>query len=328
VNFLITGATGFLGPHLIKKLIAEGHTCRCLVRPGNENKLPSIDSIEIVTGDITIPETLIGIGKNMDCLIHMATLGHMSNFTAPESLFYATNVQGTINIMTEALRAGIKKIVHCSSTAAMGICDEIPSTENSPCKPHHNYGRTKLQSEKEVRQMVSEKGLPAVIVRFSMIYGPGEPRDILKLARLANRGLFPKLGNRSKLTPLIHVDDAIQGLLLAIENGTPGEIYLITNHYPEPFDHIREIIKHALDSKKPDIYVPEWAALILAIFIEKLFFLFGKNPPVSRKNIESTLADRVFSIEKAIRELDFNPKIDPAIGLRETILWYKENGWI
>jgi dihydroflavonol-4-reductase len=328
VNYLLTGTTGFMGPHLIKKLIANGHTCRCLVRSGSEDKIPSIDGVQIVTGDITKPETLIGIAEQMDFLLHMATLGHMSNFTVTESLFHAINVQGTMNIMKEALRAGVKKIVHCSSVAAMGICDENPATEKTPCKPHHPYGRSKLQAEHEIRRMVDNNQLPAVIIRFSMVYGPGDGRDILKLTRITKKGLFPKVGSRPKLTPLIHVDDAINGLLLASEKGTPGEVYLITNSHSEPFDRIREIIQEALGSRKPVIYVPEWMALALAALIEKFFLMIGKTPPVSRKNIESTLADRVFSIEKAKRELGFNPKIDPVKGLRDTVLWYKNKGWV
>ncbi len=328
MNYLITGATGFVGPHLIRKLIARGHTCKCLVRHGSENKIPESDGVEIIFGDITKPETLVGIAEDADCLLHLATLGHMNNLSVTENMFNKINVQGTINIMNEALSADVKRIVHCSSVAAMGICDEIPSTEKTKCSPHHPYGRSKLQAETEILKMVKKNNLPAVIIRFSMVYGPGDARDILKLTRMAKKGLFPKVGNRPKLTPLIHVQDAIDGLLLACEKGTPGEIYLITNRESEPFDTIREIIQEALGLKKRAIYVPEWAALTMALIIEKSFLLFGKTPPVARKNIESTLADRVFSIEKAQKELGFTPKIDPAQGLRDTVLWYKEKGWV
>jgi nucleoside-diphosphate-sugar epimerase len=151
---------------------------------------------------------------------------------------------------------------------------------------------------------------------------------MLKLVRMAKRGLFPKVGNRPKLTPLIHVQDAVDGLLLAVEKGIPGEIYLITNRQSEPFDAIRKIIRDALGSRKPTLYVPEWAALTLATLIEKTFSFIGKSPPVSRKNIESTLADRVFSIAKAQRELGFEPRIDPKAGIAETVTWYRRQGWV
>ncbi|MCK5916656.1 MAG: RmlD substrate-binding protein, partial [Deltaproteobacteria bacterium] len=102
----------------------------------------------------------------------------------------------------------------------------------------------------------------------------------------------------------------------------------LTNKNSEPFDKLRKIIQKALGSRRPTIYVPESAALALATLIEKTYTLIGKTPPAARKNIESTLADRVFSIEKAQKELEFEPKIDPAKGLQETVIWYKEKGWV
>jgi nucleoside-diphosphate-sugar epimerase len=252
----------------------------------------------------------------------------MSNFTVTESMFRAINVQGSINVMTEALSAGVPRIVHCSSVAAMGICPEMPADETTPCRPHHPYGRSKMEAEQEVRRMVSESGLPAVIIRFSMVYGPGDHRDILRITRLIQKGFFPKIGKKPKLTPLIHVEDAIQGMLLAAEKGKIGETYLLTNSKSEPFDHIHQIIQATLGAKNFLPHIPEWAALAAATGIETMYQLVGKAPPVTRKNIESTLADRVFSIEKARCELGFSPGIDPDAGLRQTVEWYRKQGWV
>ncbi|MGB5157172.1 NAD-dependent epimerase/dehydratase family protein [Desulfobacterium sp. N47] len=328
MRYLITGSTGFIGPYLVRRLISSGNTLRCMIRKGsNIDALKEFD-VEYVTGDITDPASLYYIAKDVDCLIHMATLGHMSNFTVSEFMFDEVNVRGTLNIMKAALSAGVNKIIHCSSVAAMGICPDIPATEKSICYPHHPYGRSKLRAEKEVLNMVKQEGLPAVIIRFSMVYGPGDTRDMLKLTRMAKKGLFPKIGNKAKLTPLIHVEDAVEGILAAVEKGKPGEIYLITNRQSEEFDNIRKIIQEALGIRKTSLYIPEWIALVIASFVEKTFSFFGKTPPVSKKNIESTLADRVFSIEKAQKELGFNPKINPYDGIKETVDWYKEKGWI
>ena len=289
MNYLITGATGFVGPHLIKKLTSRGHTCRCLVRPGSEKKIPDIPGVKVISGDITHPESLTGVADNVDCLLHLATLGHTANYTVTEDMFEAINVSGTRNVMLEALRAGVPRVVHCSTVAAMGICTDNPATEESACRPHHPYGRSKLKAEHIVQELVRQNHLPAVIVRFSMVYGPGDPRDVLKLTRLALKGLFPKIGRRSKLTPLIHVEDAVDGLLLAAEKGRAGEIYLLTNREALPFDEIRKIILQALGVRRPPLYLPEWLALSFANGIEKLYETLGKTPPVARKNIESTL---------------------------------------
>ena len=328
MNYLITGSTGFVGPHLVRKLVSLGHRCKCLVRSASKAKALQEVDVELVEGDVTEAETLQGLADGMECVLHLATLGHMNNFRVEESMFDAVNVQGTINVMREALRAGVGKVVHCSTVAAMGICRDFPATEKSPCNPHHPYGRSKLRAEQSVLHMVSDEGLPAVIIRFSMVYGQGDWRDILRLTRLAKKGLFPRIGNRPKLTPLIHVDDAIQGLLLAAERGGTGEIYLITNRQSEPFDRIRRIIQESLRVTRIPIYVPEWAALTAATLAEKTFTFMGKTPPITRKNIESTLVNRVFSIDKARRELGFEPKVDPDKGLRDTVLWYSENGWV
>jgi len=328
LKYLVTGATGFIGPYLLRRLTALGHTCRCLIRAESDTSPLNEFKVEFVTGDITDPKSLDGIAEGMEGLIHMATLGHMSNFAATESQFDAVNVRGTIHVMKAALEANVKKIVHCSTVAAMGICRDVPATEESVCYPHHSYGRSKLRAEKEVLRMVTEHHLPAVITRFSMVYGPGDRRDLLKLVRMAKKGLFPKVGRKPKLTPLIHAEDAVSGILAAAENGKIGQIYLITNKQSEPFDHIRKIIQEALGVRRLSLHVPEWAALSLATIVEKTFSLAGKTPPVSRKNIESTLADRVFSIEKAQKELGFNPKINPENGLRETVEWYQEKGWV
>jgi dihydroflavonol-4-reductase len=328
VKYLITGATGFIGPHLARKLVSDGHACRCLVRTGSNTGPLQASGIELVEGDITRAETLQGMADGMDRVLHMATLGHMANFRVTESMFDAINVQGTQNIMEEALRAGVRRVVHCSTVAAMGICQDVPATEKSSCKPHHPYGRSKLKAEQTVLGLIEEKNLPAVIIRFSMVYGPGDSRDILKLTRMTQKGLFPKVGNRPKLTPLIHVDDAVHGLRQAAEKGGVGEIYLITNRNSLPFDEIRQILQKALGVTRWPLYIPEWAALTLASLSEKIFPMLGKIPPVSRKNIESTLADRVFSIEKAQKEIGFIPEVDPVEGLKETVEWYKKKGWV
>lgn len=328
MHYLITGATGFLGPYLIKRLTANGQRCRCLVRhTSNTRELENL-GVELIRGDITNPETLKGIAEGMDVLVHMATLGHVNNYTVSQELFESINVQGTINIMNEALKAGIKKVVHCSTVAAMGICRDIPATEKSECIPHHAYGRSKLKAEHALLKMIADQKLPATIIRFSMIYGPGDTRDMLKLARLAKKNLFPKIGNRPKLTPLIHAEDAVQGILLTAEKGREGETYLITNPESIPFDSIRNIVEKGLGIKRIPLYIPEWLGLTIAATCEKIFTLIGKAPPVSRKNIESTLADRVFSIAKAQKEIGFQPAIDPEKGLLETIAWYKKNGWV
>ena len=119
-----------------------------------------------------------------------------------------------------------------------------------------------------------------------------------------------------------------EGLLLSSQKGRAGEIYLLTNNESMAFDEIRKILQDALGVKRFSLYMPEWMALSMASLMERLFPLIDRVPPVSRKNMESTLADRVFSIEKAKMELGFISRIDPVEGLKKTVEWYKQEGWV
>ncbi|UCF90191.1 MAG: NAD-dependent epimerase/dehydratase family protein, partial [Desulfobacterales bacterium] len=94
MRYLITGATGFVGPHLVKRLVESGHSCRCLVRPDSHAEGLIARGVELVTGDITQAETLVGFADGADCLLHLATLGHMHNFSVTASMFEAINVEG------------------------------------------------------------------------------------------------------------------------------------------------------------------------------------------------------------------------------------------
>ena len=107
MKYLVTGATGFIGPHLIKQLTEYGHTCRCLVRSEKSAQKLTNHPVEIFNGDITIAESLKGAADGIDCVMHMATLGHMSNFTVTPEMFEDINVNGTVNVLQESLRAGV-----------------------------------------------------------------------------------------------------------------------------------------------------------------------------------------------------------------------------
>ena len=325
---LITGATGFVGPYLTRALLKKGYSCRCLVRDIEKARSLLRHEVELVKGDITRPETLEDICKGIDRVFHMATLGHLSNFVSGIETFRSVNTQGTINVMEAALKAGVDRFLHVSTVAAMGISSDVPATEDTPFNPHTPYGISKMEAEEKVLQYGKEKGLPAVIIRYSMVYGPRDYRDMLKLCKLAKKGLFPKIGSSAKLTPLVHVDDAVEGAILAIEKGKIGEVYLITGDSSVEFDWIRKTILVALGVRRPPLYIPEWPALFAASIIEKLFLFVGRSPFVSRKNIESTLADRVFSIEKAKRDLGYAPRISPDKGIKQTVKWYKEQKWV
>jgi nucleoside-diphosphate-sugar epimerase len=128
------------------------------------------------------------------------------------------------------------------------------------------------------------------------------------------------------LTPLVHVGDVVEGIILAGERGIPGETYLVTSENSFELDTIRELVLEALGINRLHPYVPTALAKAGAIGMESLARVFGFAPVVTYRNIESTVADRVFSISKAKKELGYSPKKDLREGIKETVAWFQEQG--
>ena len=324
---LVTGATGFVGRYLVQHLEAQGHQCRCLVRSRHRAEaMPTLAHAELIEGDVTDPTSLSGMADGVDYVFHLAAEGHVSAVSqAAYQRFQQVNVQGAQNVVEACAGTGISKLVHFSSTAAMGLIHAPVVDETTPCQPATPYQRSKRQGETVVLAAARNKDVPVVIVRPCMVIGAGGHGEFRKFVRLMARGLFPKVGRGANLTPVIHVQDAVHGAMLAAERGIPGEIYLLVGG-SYPMDEIRRLVVAALGTSPPYPYLPTWLAFAGAWAVETLACKTGRVPMVTRRNIASTIADRVFSIEKAKRQLGFTPQVSLAEATRETVAWSQTQG--
>jgi len=324
MNILITGATGFIGKHLLKALIANGHQIRCLVRkPGNFEQIFYNDNIDLFKGDVTKPETLKGVGKNMDIVYHLAAAGHVAAVSEQaQKAFFDLNVQGTKNLIEACGRNNVKRFFHFSSTAAMGLITLPTIDERVECKPETPYQKSKYQSEMIAFKKGKEQGIEVVVIRPCMVFGPGGEGEFLKFCHLINKGIFPKIGLGQNLTPIVHVEDVVQAAVNALEKATPGEVYLIASETSPKLSEIQKMICEALNINRIYFYVPLWIAYLAGLFFEKISILNGKPPIVSRRNIISTSVDRIFDISKAKTELFFSPSKQLGREISETINWF------
>jgi len=322
MKVLVTGGTGFIGRHLINELLRKGYFCRCLVRKSSDiGELKQLN-IELVYGDILNPDSLRGIAKDINVVYHLAAEGHVSALSkSAYQKCKSINVEGTRNLAVECCKNKIKKFIHFSSTAAMGLIKDIIVNEETPCVPKTPYQKTKYESEQVVIQFWKEHKLPAIIVRPSMVYGEGGTGEFLRICRFMKKGIFPKLGNGKKLTPLVYIDNLIQGTLLVGERGITGQTYLIIDHSVE-LDRLRKLILSNLGVKRFYPYVPPKLALALMVCLEKGAKILGVEPLVSSKNIESTIADRVFDTSRA-RDIGFKQIVPLEEAVKRTINWYK-----
>ncbi|NLS76087.1 MAG: NAD-dependent epimerase/dehydratase family protein [Chloroflexi bacterium] len=326
---LVTGGAGFIGQRLLRRLAERGVACRALVRPGRDTSALDGLGIEWAAGDVTDPATLRGLAADVDVVYHLAAVGHVAAQTEEDyQRFRRVNVEGTRNLLRACQGERIARFVHFSSTAAMGTLRRERIDETAPCQPATPYQKSKREGELAALAAWRESGVPALALRPCMVYGPGGEGEFLKFCRLFARGLFPRVGRSPNLTPLVHVDDVVQAALLAGERGRPGEVYLVAGERSYPLAELRAEILAALGLRRPYVYMPLWLALAGAWALETTGRVAGRVPPVTRRNILSTTASRVFDIGKARAELGYRPAVTLAQGVRETVAWYRERGLV
>ena len=325
---LIIGGTGFVGRYLTRELLARGEACRLLVRRTSDTgEFLGAANVELSYGDICKPETLAGVAEGVRHVYHLAAAGHVAAQSEEAyRMFVRINVDGTRNVMRACAGHGVEKLVHFSSTAAMGLIRKRLADENDPPEPATPYQRSKLESERAALGLGVELGIPTVVVRPCMVYGVGGAGEFRKMSSLMRRGLFPKLGRGRNLTPLVHVSDVVQGAIKAAHKGRSGEVYLLTSAQSIELDKMRELVMAAWGTSAIYPYMPVWAMTAAAGVFELWAGLRGTTPIATRRNIASTAWDREFSIDKAWRELGYAPAVSFEEGIAEAVTSFKETG--
>jgi len=323
---LITGATGFVGGHLVAALLERGVECRCLVRTEERaTALPRDPRVTHVVGDLTRPETLREVAGGCDLVFHLAAEGHVSA-QSEEAFrrFVEVNVAGTEALLRACADAGtVQRFVHFSSTAAMGLIRKPLVTEDDEPRPQTPYQRSKRQGELTALAVGREIRVPVVVLRPCMIYGVGGTGEFYKISRLMRRGMFPKVGSGRNLTPLVHVRDVVQAAVLAGQRGTPYETYLVASGRSPGLEELRTWIMEGWGTSAFCLRIPAWLMYLVAWFFEALGKLTGRAPIATRQNVANTIYDREFSIEKARRDLGYEPLVDLRAGCIETVRWFK-----
>ncbi len=309
----MTGATGFVGRHIVAHLRDAGFRVRALVRESSDLS-PIRSSIdEFVVGDLGDPHSLEGCCDGVDAVIHSAcaVAGTFDSGRAAESEFMRVNRDGTVNLATEVLRHEGLRIVHVSSTAAMGTPQSPIVDENSPCNPRAPYQRSKRAAELELLRLHEDHGLNVVIVRPCVVAGRGKDFSELRtLYKLVRRGVFPFIGtNLHVQKPLIHVDDLVQALVLATDKGQAGGVYLVHSGARHTFGEILEVAGEIAGVRRTHFHVP----LALARAAAVAFGAIGRfapdwNPPITDDRIQLFLTDRRIDISRAVEDLGYAPQ--------------------
>ena len=331
---LVTGGFGFLGSHLVRALAHRGRAVRILSRPpksrsfgpGRGEPDPRSGSVDVVWGDVRDRNAVSEAMSGCEEVIHL-----VSNFrSAREDGREAreVNVGGTERVLEAAEREGVRHVVHCSTIGVHGDVGEIPADESTAFRPGDSYQRTKLAAEERVWEQHRRTGLPVTVVRPISIFGPGD-RRMLKLFRMIDAGWFVRVGDGEVYFQPAYVDDVVKGFLLCLGNpAAVGEAFIVGGDEYVTLNRLAEIIGEELGVTWRTVALPMTPVLVAATACEWLCRPLGIEPPLHRRRVGFYRNDRAFSIEKARRMLGFEPDVSLREGVRRTIEFYREAGWL
>ena len=328
LNVLITGGTGFIGSRLALRCTGMGHRVRVLGQentPAEEDNRVTIEreGAEVVLGTVTDREKVLRVMEDIEVVFHLAAAQHEMN--VPDSRFWDVNVAGTRNTVEAAVHAGVKRFVHGSTIGVYGSGLNGTIDEDSPLKPDNIYGVTKLEGEKLV--LSYHEKLSIVIIRIPETFGPGD-RRLLKLFRTIDKFFFV-IGKGENLHHLIYIDDLIDGMMLAAENeAAVGKIFLLCGKEAVTTNDMVAVIASELGKKPPGLHLPFWPFYAAATIMELTLRPLGIQPPLHRRSMDFFKKSFSFAFDESIRKLGFIPLYDFRQGIRETLRWYVEKGYL
>ena len=323
---LVTGATGFTGGHLCRRLVAEGYKVRALIRKGSDDQEFQKLGVELAWGDLRDPAALKSAVTGIETVYHIAALFRPENVTRQD--FWQVNVEGTRHLLDAAIESGVKRFVHCSTVGVHGDVKQPPATETTPYAPGDDYQDSKTEGEKLVRQYMESGKLPITIFRPEGIFGPGDLR-FLKLFKAIKQNQFFMLGSGEILYQLIYIDDLVEGIIrCATHDNAVGEIFILTGAKPITLNQFVAAIANVVEVPFPKLRLPVmpfyWAGYCCELICKPL----GINPPLYRRRVDFFRKTRSFDVSKAQEKLGFTPATELKQALKLTAAWYEQQGYL
>lgn len=326
---LLTGATGFVGAAVLRRLIAAGRDVRALVRPNSDRRNLSGIDCEIAVGDLAEPESIRRAVHGCDTVFHAAA-DYRLWVPDPERM-NRVNVQGTVELIRAAAEAGVSRVVYTSSVATLRLRnDGLLADETSAADLSDMIGaykQSKFLAEHEVKRLIAEDRYPVVIVKPSAPFGPGDikPTPTGRMVIEAASGRMPAYVETG--LNVVHVDDVADGHWLAFEKGVPGESYILGGENLT-LRRILEIIAQLTGRPPPRIRLPHWCITPVAHVVEGFARITRRGEPMITVDSARMARNHMyFSSEKAKRELGYRSR-PAAEALRDAIEWFRAHGYL
>ena len=319
---LVTGASGFVGGHLLAALAEHRRPARCLVRVTSDLRWLSPGSAEMCHGSLDEPTGLERALKDVGVVFHLAGVTSAAN----PSLYGRVNVEGTRRLVQAmATHAPGALLVLCSSLAAAGPAPaDRPRRESDPPRPIGPYGESKLTAER----LVAFSPLRHVIVRPPTVYGPRD-RDVLAMFRWVARGIAPRIGPAEQRLSLVYVHDLVRGLLLAATRGAPGGVYYVTDGAVHRWREVVGVIAAAVGTRPRELRVPVPVAYAAGAVARAVARVSSRKPLLTPERVRDMIqTDWTCDDTRARVELGYRSEITLVEGIRETACWYRAHHWL
>ena len=322
---IVTGGAGFVGSHLIERLIALNHDVCCIERPGA--KRGWIQDLPVSWEDIGLDDVdrLRNCFREADVVFHLAGLTEARS----ESEMYAVNTEGTSRVMEAAASVSRPpRVVFMSSLAAAGPCrgdtDLAPDTVPYPLSA---YGHSKLLAEAVLHAYADR--VPGTILRFPSVYGPRE-RAVLKLFRMIAHGFAITVGGWERELSLVYVDDAVSGLVAAMHSEEAiGHTYIIAHPESVTWSGFARAVAKEVGRDPLLVSLPTLAGRMAAVCVESVSRLQGRAAILNRDRVRELAQRRwVCTPALAMRQLGYAPLFPVRVGVPRTAAWYREVNWL
>lgn len=324
MKVLVTGATGFIGSHLLDTLVERGDEVRILARCGEDVKRLAQAGVKVYCGDLTdrpsVEAAVDGVERVLHCAARTGPWGSQVEYEI-------ANVHGLKTLVEAAMAADVRRIVHVSSITVHGLDVGGTADETAPLRGGYDpYSRSKVAGEQLLQQLIRDKGVPVSIVRPGLVYGSRDTNSFGRFARLVEQGKMVIIGSGNNHLPLIYVRDVVQGILLASEaDQAIGRAYLLVDDEPVTQRDYFNAIARELGVPPPRRHIPYRLALALSATAEAVGHLtrMKQPPPLMRFGLKQIAGENRFMIDRARSELGFVPQVSLAEGVREGIVWYR-----
>lgn len=323
---LVTGGSGFLGSHLVEALLARGEKVRALVRPTSKTVHLASLGVELAYGDLSDVQSLRTATRDVERVYHCAALA--ADWGTQEA-FHAANVTGVRNLVEMALEVGVNKFVHVSTTDVYGHPD-YPADETAPYRLRGwHYGDTKIEGEQLVWAGHRQHGLPVTVVRPVNIYGPRSTTFVLEIVELLKSGSMVHIGSGRKPAGLAYVTNVVDVMLRAADSeSSVGQAYNASDGSGVTWRQYVDRLAEIVGVSSPRIVIPYRLAYLTGWAMEKIYgaLRIEARPLLTRMTAELFGTDQGFPIDKARRELGYEPEVDFDEGMRRVEGWLRQIG--